>query len=81
MNNLLINLINLYQRYLSLDHSPQGKMRYPYGYCRFSPSCSQYAKETLASHNIFRAAGKILYRVLRCNPFTTPSFDPVNKKT
>ena len=32
-----------YQHTLSFDHGPM-KVLYPYGYCRFHPSCSEYCR-------------------------------------
>jgi len=49
----------------------------PYGGCRFQPSCSQYALEAYRKHNIFRATGLTVWRLLRCNPFFQGGHDPV----
>lgn len=45
--------------------------------CRFHPSCSQYAREAVEVHGIWRGTGLALYRLLRCQPFTRGGFDPV----
>jgi putative membrane protein insertion efficiency factor len=49
----------------------------PRGTCRFYPSCSNYAKQALATLPLFRACFLILLRILKCNPFTKPGYDPV----
>ena len=45
--------------------------------CRFYPSCSAYALEALDRLPWWRAVGLILWRILRCQPFSKGGFDPV----
>jgi putative membrane protein insertion efficiency factor len=47
------------------------------GACRFHPSCSNYAAESIARHGARRGLSLALRRLLRCNPFTKGGFDPV----
>jgi hypothetical protein len=47
------------------------------GYCRFEPSCSRYAAEAIRRHGARRGAGLAVRRLLRCQPFATPGYDPV----
>ena len=49
--------------------------------CKFLPTCSQYATEALNEHNFFKASLLIVWRILRCNPFSKGGYDPVPKKT
>jgi conserved hypothetical protein YidD len=49
----------------------------PRGTCRYQPSCSEYAYEALRVLPFQRAVYKILYRIIRCNPFTKGGHDPV----
>lgn len=72
----LVALITLYQNTLSPDHG-WFKARYPHGYCRFYPSCSQYAIDALKTKGIIRGIGSTIYRLLRCNPFHRGGYDPV----
>jgi putative membrane protein insertion efficiency factor len=61
-------LIRLYQRI------------HPYFFrncCRFVPSCSQYAAEALQKHGLFKGGALACWRILRCNPFGKPGYDPV----
>lgn len=69
----LRGLIWIYQCTISPDH---GMFRswYPHGYCRFYPTCSQYADAVLAREGL-RGLPKIIIRVLRCNPFVAPAID------
>jgi hypothetical protein len=79
MTRFLIKLINIYQFLLSPDHSPQGKARHPYGYCRFYPTCSEYAKQALVKYGLWGGVGRAAWRILRCNPFTRPTIDQLLK--
>lgn len=47
------------------------------GGCRFTPTCSDYAKEALEKHNVFYATLLTLRRILKCNPFGPSGYDPV----
>jgi putative membrane protein insertion efficiency factor len=45
--------------------------------CRFWPSCSQYAIEALRRRSLPVAGALIAWRLLRCQPFAAPGYDPV----
>ncbi len=45
--------------------------------CRFYPSCSQYALDMLGKYGFFKSIHKIVWRILRCNPFNEGGYDPV----
>jgi putative membrane protein insertion efficiency factor len=72
-----IFIIRVYQKTLSLDH---GLFRFlkPYGFCRFCPTCSEYAVQSLEKYGFLRGGIKALWRVLRCNPWNNGGHDPVN---
>ena len=74
---IAIKMIKLYQKTLSFDH---GILRvfFPYGYCRFHPTCSEYAIQAVQKYGIFKGGLKAVWRVLRCNPFNKGGHDPVN---
>ncbi len=63
----LIRLIDAYQRALEGKPSP----------CRFTPSCSSYAKQALQTHGTRRGLWLALRRILRCRPFGPSGWDPV----
>jgi len=48
--------------------------------CRFVPSCSDYAKEAIATHGAVKGAGLAAWRILRCNPWCAGGHDPVPPK-
>jgi uncharacterized protein len=50
----------------------------PQGCCRFSPTCSEYAKEALEQKSFIKAIFAITKRVLKCHPLNAGGYDPVN---
>ncbi|MCL2219221.1 MAG: membrane protein insertion efficiency factor YidD [Chitinispirillia bacterium] len=47
--------------------------------CRFEPSCARYAGDAVRMLPPHIAVIKIVWRVLRCNPFSKGGYDPVIK--
>lgn len=75
----LLLLVLVYQKTLSPDHS-WVKHFYPYGYCKFHPSCSEYAVIVLKTQGLI-GLPKIFKRVASCNPFSQGGVDrPYNGK-
>lgn len=75
--HLVLGGIRLYQRYWSPDHSWR-KMYYPHGYCRFHPTCSEYAYEVITKYGAFKGGIIAFWRILRCNPWSKGGLDPVH---
>lgn len=71
---LLISVIRLYQRSLSPDHG-WFHQRYPGGYCRFRPSCSDYGVMAIRKYGAAIGTAKTIYRILRCNPWGSGGLD------
>lgn len=71
-----IKLIRLYQRTISFDHG-LFKIIFPFGYCRFKPTCSEYAIAAIEKYGLIRGALKASWRILRCNPWSKGGWDPV----
>lgn len=71
-----ILFIRAYQKTLSPDHGPLKRL-FPYGYCRFHPTCSDYGAEAYRQHGFFRGTALTAWRVCRCNPFSEGGNDPV----
>ncbi len=65
---LLVILIELYQRTLSPDHGVLRGM-FPYGYCRFDPTCSEFGKRVIAEHGVLIGIPLLLKRLLSCHPW------------
>lgn len=74
MKKILIKTIEAYQKTISPDHGVF-KSRYPYGYCRHYPSCSEYTKQALIHQKMPKALFLSTKRILRCNPFVSPKID------
>jgi putative membrane protein insertion efficiency factor len=45
--------------------------------CRFEPSCSEYARDAIATHGMIRGGAMAIWRIARCNPVGGHGFDPV----
>lgn len=48
--------------------------------CRFHPSCSAYAAESVLKHGAVKGCFLALFRLLRCHPFCKGGYDPVPEK-
>ncbi|MCF7917744.1 membrane protein insertion efficiency factor YidD [Candidatus Gracilibacteria bacterium] len=71
---IIIGLIKIYQRTISPDHSEIGRgdtLRT----CKFYPTCSEYAVQTLKKQGFIWGFWKILWRLLRCNPWNKGGVD------
>ncbi len=66
-SNPLVRAVDWYQRAMEGRPSP----------CRFTPSCSSYAREALTVHGTRRGMWLTTRRLLRCRPFGPSGFDPV----
>lgn len=47
------------------------------GRCKHYPSCSNYGIECYEKFNFIKATFLTFFRILRCNPFTKKTYDPV----
>lgn len=74
MKPILVKTIEIYQKTLSPDHGLL-KARYPYGYCRHYPSCSEYTKQAIINQPLLKAIGLSTKRIISCNPFVEPRVD------
>ena len=45
--------------------------------CRFTPTCSEYAKQALKKHGPIKGLWLAIWRILRCNPWGGSGYDPV----
>jgi len=79
LRNGVQKIITVYQNLLSPDHSFWGREVNPYGFCRYYPTCSSYAKIVLDLHTTPKALLLILRRFFRCHPFAKGGFDYVQK--
>ncbi len=68
MKKLFIGLILFYQKYLSPLKSTK---------CPYFPSCSQYGLEAVRQYGALKGGLLCVWRILRCNPFSSGGYDPV----
>ncbi|PPC88304.1 MAG: membrane protein insertion efficiency factor YidD [Methylotenera sp.] len=68
MTRILVAFIRLYQIALSPFFGQQ---------CRFNPSCSHYAIESIQKHGTWCGLGLALKRLSRCHPWHAGGNDPV----
>jgi putative membrane protein insertion efficiency factor len=47
--------------------------------CRFHPTCSEYAEESICRFGLLRGGGLALRRLLRCHPWGGAGLDPVRR--
>ena len=45
--------------------------------CKFIPSCSAYMTQAIEKRGVIVGVPLGLYRIMRCNPFSSGGFDPV----
>jgi hypothetical protein len=45
--------------------------------CKFNPTCSQYGLLSVQEYGTLLGTALIVWRILRCNPFTKGNHDPV----
>lgn len=69
LSKITIQAIRLYQKTFSPDHSELMKRFWPQGFCRFSPTCSEYGIKALQKYGFCRGLLKTIWRILRCNPW------------
>jgi hypothetical protein len=69
----LVILLKFYQKTLSFDHGFL-KFLFPYGYCKYYPSCSQYAVLSLEKYGV-RGISKSIKRVFSCTPASLGGID------
>jgi putative membrane protein insertion efficiency factor len=65
---LLLSFVSAYRRWVSPALPPR---------CRFHPTCSAYAAESIGKHGAVRGGVMAMWRLLRCHPFNPGGYDPV----
>jgi putative membrane protein insertion efficiency factor len=75
MRKIVAKIIEFYQRTLSPDYGLP-KVFYPGGYCKFTPTCSEYTKQAVLKYGVILGLIKGAWRILRCNPWSKGGNDP-----
>ena len=73
---MAVAVIRIYQKTISLDHGLL-KIFYPNGFCRFTPTCSEYGAQAITKYGIIKGGLMTTWRVIRCNPWNKGGNDPV----
>jgi hypothetical protein len=71
MRGALIGLIVLYRWFLSPLLGPS---------CRFHPTCSCYAQDSIRRHGALRGLWLAVARIARCHPWHPGGYDPVPER-
>lgn len=65
---VLLGVIALYRKGISPLLGPS---------CRFHPTCSAYAEESIVRHGPILGTARALGRIARCHPLNEGGYDPV----
>jgi len=76
IRELLLICIRFYQNFFSPNHS-WIKHHYPWGFCRFYPSCSQYAYDSIKRYGVNQGVWRAIKRLSKCHPWHPGGFDLV----
>ncbi|HLM59630.1 MAG TPA: membrane protein insertion efficiency factor YidD [Pyrinomonadaceae bacterium] len=68
MKFLVLDFLRLYKTFLSPFLPPS---------CRFTPTCSEYAREAVEKYGALRGTWLGAKRILRCQPFSKGGYDPL----
>ncbi len=69
MKRLFLALIGFYQKHISPLTPPS---------CRYTPTCSEYARQAITKYGAGKGGLLALRRILRCHPFSKHDhYDPV----
>lgn len=70
-SKILLGIIFVYQKGISPFTTPS---------CRFSPTCSCYAKTAIERFGAFKGGWLAIKRISRCHPLGDSGYDPVPEK-
>lgn len=76
IKKIVLKTIRFYQKTLSFDHGVFS-YKYPHGFCRHHPTCSEYSYQAIDKFGLIRGFFKGFKRVLRCHPFSSGGYDPI----
>lgn len=70
MKNILIKLIELYQRTPMHTHAM----------CKYIPTCSEYTKQAIKEYGSIKGSFLGIKRIIKCNPFSKGGVDLVTPR-
>jgi putative membrane protein insertion efficiency factor len=68
MKYVAMAIIRFYKKFISPMLPPS---------CRFTPTCSEYAYQSIDRFGIFKGGWMAVRRIGRCHPFHPGGYDPV----
>ncbi len=68
ITGLLLLPVLFYQKFIT-PYTPAS--------CRFTPTCSEYARQALLKYGPVKGLALAVWRILRCNPWGGSGYDPV----
>jgi putative membrane protein insertion efficiency factor len=68
MKKVLLLIIQFYRKFISPLKPPT---------CRFYPTCSEYAYESIKKHGVVKGGWYSIVRVSKCHPYHPGGYDPV----
>ncbi|MBW1980028.1 MAG: membrane protein insertion efficiency factor YidD [Deltaproteobacteria bacterium] len=68
LKDLLLGCIRVYQLVISPWIPPA---------CRFTPTCSEFARQAIQAFGVRRGLALAFFRLLRCHPLHPGGYDPV----
>ncbi len=71
MKRPLIWLIRFYKKNISSRTPPR---------CKYYPTCSSYGIGAIERFGAVKGTALTIWRILRCNPFSSGGYDPVPEK-
>ena len=71
MKKLLVNLINFYQKHISLWFESKNIK------CKFYPTCSEYTKQAIMKYGAVKGSFLGIKRIIKCNPLSKGGYDPL----
>ena len=76
---IAVGLIKIYQVTLSTDHSFWARPD-KYRVCTYYPSCSEFTRQAILKHGLFKGGIMGTKRIIDCNPFSHGGEDNVPDK-
>ncbi|MDO5713932.1 MAG: membrane protein insertion efficiency factor YidD [Tissierellia bacterium] len=70
MKYIMLLIIKFYQKVIS-------KYLLPGAHCRFTPTCSEYARQAYIKYGFFKGTYLTVRRILKCHPFHEGGYDPL----